>query len=111
MGVIYDKARGVPQDDVEALKWYRLAAEKGYVQSQFNLGVFLVTGCGTSRNEEEGWNWIHKAAAGGNENARAALACYRKGCLLIRTLSILLPGISTVRNGSKTDIRHSSCKQ
>jgi TPR repeat protein len=26
---MYTHGRGVPQDDKEALKWYRLAAEKG----------------------------------------------------------------------------------
>ena len=29
LGVMYDKGRGVSQDDAEAFKWYRQAAERG----------------------------------------------------------------------------------
>ena len=29
--VMYDNGEGVPQDYAEAVKWYRLAAEQGYV--------------------------------------------------------------------------------
>ena len=30
LGVMYAEGRGVPQDDAEAARWYRLAAEQGY---------------------------------------------------------------------------------
>ena len=30
LGVIYASGAGVPQDDAEAARWYRLAAEQGY---------------------------------------------------------------------------------
>ena len=39
LGVMYGAGRGVPQDDAEALRWYRLAAEEGEALAQFNLGV------------------------------------------------------------------------
>ena len=29
LGVMYANGEGVPQNDVEAVKWYRLAAEQG----------------------------------------------------------------------------------
>ena len=32
-------AEGVEQDYVEAVKWYRLAAEQGNADAQYNLGV------------------------------------------------------------------------
>jgi hypothetical protein len=44
LGVMYDEGHGVPQDDVEALNWYRRAAEQGYAQAQFNLGVMYARG-------------------------------------------------------------------
>ena len=30
-------SEGVPEDDKEAVKWYRLAAEQGHAKAQFNL--------------------------------------------------------------------------
>ncbi|MBL0641313.1 sel1 repeat family protein, partial [Aeromonas veronii] len=38
MGLMYDQGQGVPQDDGQAMAWYRLAAEQGHVGAQFNLG-------------------------------------------------------------------------
>ena len=39
LGVRYGTGEGVPQDDVEAVRWYRLAAEQGSARAQYNLGV------------------------------------------------------------------------
>ncbi len=38
LGVMYDVGRGVPQDDVEAVVWYRQAAEQGHASAQHSLG-------------------------------------------------------------------------
>ena len=38
LGFMYNTGEGVPQDDAEAVKWYRLAAEQGDASAQFNLG-------------------------------------------------------------------------
>ena len=38
LGVMYATGEGVPEDDAEAVRWYRLAAEQGYAVAQFNLG-------------------------------------------------------------------------
>ncbi len=35
LGILYDKGRGVSQDFAEASKWFRKAAEQGYVNAQF----------------------------------------------------------------------------
>ena len=37
--LMYDNGEGVPENDAEAVKWYRKAADQGYAQAQFNLGV------------------------------------------------------------------------
>ena len=31
----------MPQDDAEAVKWFRLAADQGRADAQFNLGMWL----------------------------------------------------------------------
>ena len=38
LGVSYANGDGVPQDDAEAVRWYRLAAEQGIAAAQYNLG-------------------------------------------------------------------------
>lgn len=34
-----DNGKGVPQDNAEAVKWYRKAADQGHVQAQYKLGM------------------------------------------------------------------------
>ena len=36
---MYEEGNGVPQDYAKAVKWYRLAADQGYADAQYNLGV------------------------------------------------------------------------
>ena len=38
LGIMYANGEGVSVDDVEAVRWYRLAAEQGLAVAQFNLG-------------------------------------------------------------------------
>ena len=38
LGGRYAAGRGVPQDDAEAVAWYRLAAEQGHAHAQLSLG-------------------------------------------------------------------------
>ncbi len=44
IGLMYAIGRGVPQDDAEAVRWYRLAADQGYASAQGNLGSMYSTG-------------------------------------------------------------------
>ena len=34
----YCRAVGVLQDEAEAVRWYRLAADQGFAEAQYNLG-------------------------------------------------------------------------
>ena len=43
-GILYQKGRGVPQNDAEAVKWYRRAAEQGLPEAQNKLGVSYSVG-------------------------------------------------------------------
>tara|TARA_B110000116_G_scaffold260112_1_gene262885 strand:+ start:972 stop:1109 length:138 start_codon:yes stop_codon:yes gene_type:complete len=38
LGFRYATGRGVSQDDAEAVRWYRLAADQGDADAQFNFG-------------------------------------------------------------------------
>ena len=48
---------GVPQDDAEAVRWYRLAAEQGHAYAQYNLGVMYDTGEGVPQDDAEAVRW------------------------------------------------------
>ena len=36
---LYVSGTGVPQDDLEAVRWYRLAADQGHTAAQHNRGL------------------------------------------------------------------------
>ena len=50
------------QDYVEALKWYRKAAERGYFEAQFELGEMYANGKGVAKDDVEALKWYRKAA-------------------------------------------------
>ena len=37
--MMYDEGTGVPEDDREAVRWFRLAAEQGNVEAQVGLAL------------------------------------------------------------------------
>ena len=71
LGAMYDQGEGVPEDDAEAVKWYRLAAGQGYAEAQHNLGLMYVQGRGVPEDDVLAYHWLNLAAAQGNEEARA----------------------------------------
>lgn len=74
LGVMYDFGQGVPEDDVEAVKWYRKAAEQGLAQAQFNLAVMYDDGEGVPEDDDEAVKWYRKAAEQGLAEAQLKLA-------------------------------------
>ncbi len=75
LGVMYGNGYGVPEDDAEAVRWYRLAAEQGYAEAQYNLGLMYANGEGVPENRVPenhvlAYMWFNLAAAQGNEVAR-----------------------------------------
>ena len=56
---------GVPQDYKEAVKWYRLAAEQGYADAQYNLGLMYSNGEGVPQDYKEAVKWYRLAAEQG----------------------------------------------
>ena len=67
---MYAKGTGVPQDDVEAVKWYRLAADQGFANAQLNLGLMYAKGTGVPQDDVEAYKWWNLAADQGNTKAR-----------------------------------------
>ena len=60
---MYNNGQGVVQDYVEAVKWYRKAAEQGGALAQYNLGVSYSTGRGVPQDYVAAHKWANLAAA------------------------------------------------
>ena len=74
IGAMYCKGRdGFPQDYEEALRWYRLAAGRGYAPAQNSIGVMYDYGLGVPHNYGEAMKWYRLAATQGYVNAQANL--------------------------------------
>ena len=62
LGSMYDQGEGIPENDAEAVKWYRKAAEQGDAIAQFSLSYMYDLGEGIPENDAEAVKWIRKAA-------------------------------------------------
>ena len=80
LGVLYGMGRGVPLDDAEAVRWYRLAAEQGEAAAQHNLGFMYATGRGVPQDDVEAVRWYRLAATQGVTGTQYNLGvAYNKG--------------------------------
>jgi hypothetical protein len=70
LGLMYSQGRGVPQNDTEAVKWYRAAAEQGNVTAQNTLGMRYYFGDGVPESKAEAAKWYRLAAEQGKDNAQ-----------------------------------------
>ena len=64
---------GVPEDDAESVRWYRLAAAQGYAAAQLNLGINYANGLGVPQDAAEAVHWYRLAAAQGYAAAQLNL--------------------------------------
>ena len=80
LGLMYLHGRGVPQDDLAAANWFRLAADQGDAPAQFNLGVMYAEGRGVPQDYVEAVKWYRLAADRRHAQAQYNLALsYAKG--------------------------------
>ncbi len=59
---MYANGSGVPQDDAEAVRWYRLAADQGVALAQYNLGLMYQFGSGVPQDDVQAHMWFNLAA-------------------------------------------------
>ena len=70
LGWMYDTGEGVPEDDAEAVAWYRKAAEQDIAVAQYNLGWMYATGVGVPLDDAAAVAWYRKAAEQGHADAQ-----------------------------------------
>ena len=83
LGIMYSRgSRGVPQDNEEAVKWFRKAAEQGHASAQSNLGFMYSAGEGVPQDYVKAVEWFRRAAEQGDSFAQSNLGlmyAYGKG--------------------------------
>lgn len=62
LGVMHANGQGVPRDDPEAVRWFRLAADQGNALGQFQLGSMFARGRGVPQDYTEASRWYRLAA-------------------------------------------------
>lgn len=75
----YRTGTDVVENHMEALRWYRAAAELGLADAQNNLGAMYLSGLGGDKNPAEAASWYLKAAEQGQVHAQFNLGML---CLL-----------------------------
>ena len=71
---MYDYGWGVPEEDREAVRWYRLAADQGNARAQDLLGfMYRFGGEGVPRDDREAVRWYRLAADQGHAGAQTSL--------------------------------------
>ena len=71
---MYNRGHGVPQDNKEAVKWFRLAADQGFAGAQYSLGGLYVLSTGVSQDYQEASKWYRLSAEQGNAKAQFIVA-------------------------------------
>jgi len=72
LGECYLNGTGVEKDDVEAVKWFRKAAEQGNAHAQVKLGECYRNGTGVEKDDVGAVKWFRKAAEQGRVIGEAA---------------------------------------
>ena len=73
-GFQYYKGEGVVQDPTEAVRLYRLAAQQGLREAQYNLALMLSKGEGCDKSPVQAVQWIRRAVELGYDAAQTELA-------------------------------------
>jgi TPR repeat protein len=73
LGYCYWNGQGVEANCEEAIKWYKLAAEKENASAQYELGMCYYFGTGVDKDLQTARSWFEKAAAQGNKDAAEKL--------------------------------------
>ncbi len=72
LAYLYQDGKGVPQDQGEALRWFRRSAEQGNIQAQDRLGRLYADRFSVIHDDVQALVWLNFAAAQGSVEAASA---------------------------------------
>ena len=79
-GACTPRGDGVLEDEAEAARWIRLAAERGYAAAQIDLAFRYASGRGVLKDDAESVRWFRRAAEQGDWRGQDSLGnAYRDG--------------------------------
>ena len=78
IGVMHEWGNGMPQDNANALKWYKRSAERSHKDAQNNLGALYSKGEGTEQNFIEALKWFIISAENGSEGGQKNIRIVEK---------------------------------
>lgn len=74
LGVLYYNGQGVPEDEQQAIYWWKKAAAQGYTEAMFQLGSAYLFGAQTAKlvpdPDREAAMWYFQAASAGHAEAQ-----------------------------------------
>jgi TPR repeat protein len=74
LGLAYATGDGIPQNEAESVKWFRMAADQGDAGGEYYLSEMYATGRGVPVDFAEALKWLRKAADQGEAHAQYNLA-------------------------------------
>jgi TPR repeat protein len=80
LGWAYKNGYPVNNDQERAVKWWSIAAGRGYASAQFNFGMAYFFGSGIGENKQHAITWLKQSAKQGNASAQYNLGfAYQNG--------------------------------
>lgn len=73
LGWMYDNGRGAEKSQIEAFKYFKIAADRGSDIGQSNLALYYEKGYGTEKDIDKAIFWYKKSAEQGYKRAKDAL--------------------------------------
>jgi TPR repeat protein len=74
LGMLYYNGQGVPEDEKQAIYWWKKAAAQGYAEAMFQLGSAYLFGSQTAKivpdPDREAATWYFQAASAGHAEAQ-----------------------------------------
>jgi putative methionine-R-sulfoxide reductase with GAF domain len=91
VGLLYaqgDDKQAIKQDEAEAARWFKLAAENGSVPAQYKLALMLWGGHGIPKDTNKAYFWAVLARAGGQEGSKDLAKVLASGMSRSQALAI-----------------------
>lgn len=73
LAMLYYDGKGLMEDNAQALKWFRKAAENNHSQAQYNLAIMLASMLGTEADLVSAYAWLNISQKRGYAPATEAI--------------------------------------